>query len=196
MPPPPGPYFTEPRRPPLFEFIVGRRQIQRADQVFVLPALVEEATLEPLERRLLTRTEALLRAAVGVRLQVPLTQRVLTLSPSKGSRANRLSIRIGDFGGMDLGRADVLALNGPAHGQVFLRPEPSWFRWPAFLNWRTLLVNRYHPLFRAQLLASSEDLDLAAFGLATALLHVEDVEGDNAYVKMLEALTDDLGLRS
>ena len=51
--------------PPLFEFLQGRREIRRAEQVFVLPALVDEAALEPLERRLLHRTEELLRARGG-----------------------------------------------------------------------------------------------------------------------------------
>jgi hypothetical protein len=58
------------------------------------------------------------------------------------------------------------------------------------VHWRCLLVNRHHPLFRAQLLASREDLDLAAYGLASALLHVEDIEGDAAHRRMLAAVMD------
>ncbi|HHO49953.1 MAG TPA: hypothetical protein ENK18_03555 [Deltaproteobacteria bacterium] len=182
--------------PPLFEFLRGRREIKRADEVFVLPALIEEGELDPLERRLLHRTEELLRSAVGVRVHLPMTQRVLQWAPSRNSVVNRLSVRIGDFGGMDLGRTDVLALNGPTDGRVFIRPEPTWFRLPAFLLWRTLLINRYHPLFRAQLLASAEDLDVAAYGLASALLHCEGLEGDGAHHRMLGTLADDLGSRS
>lgn len=176
--------------PPLFEFLQGRREIKRANEVFVLPALVDEGELEPMERRLLARTEELLGFAVGVRLSVPFTGHTVSWAPSKGSAVNRLTIRVGDFGGMDLGRHDVLALNGPTDGRVFLRPEPSWFRLPSFLSWRALLVNRYHPLFRAQLLASAEDLDVAAYGLASALLHTERIEGEGAYRRMLAALTD------
>ena len=178
--------------PPLFEFLQGRREIKRADEVFVLPALVDDGELEPMERRLLARAEELLGYAVGVRLRVPLTGRTLTWTPAKGSAVNRLTIRVGDFGGMDLGRHDVLALNGPTDGRVFLRPERSWFRLPAFLSWRALLVNRFHPLFRAQLLASAEDLDVAAYGLASALLHTERIEGEGAYRRMLAALTEAL----
>ncbi len=178
--------------PPLFEFLRGRREIRRASEVFVLPTLVDHSALDPLERRLLERTEELLRHAVGVRMHLPMRSQPLQWTPAKGSRANRLSIRVGDFGGLDLGRRDVLALNGPTDGEVFFRPEPSWFRLPAFLTWRTLLVNRQHPLFRAQLLASQEDLDVAAFGLASALLYVEGLEGDGAYDRMVSALTDAL----
>ena len=178
---------------PVFEFLGRRREIRAADQVFVLPALVEPAELEPMERRLLERTEELLRYAVGVRFHMPMRERPLQWTPGKGSVTNRLSIRVGDFGGMDLGRRDVLALNGPTDGRVFLRPEPSWFfRLPAFLTWRTLLVNRQHPLFRAQLLASAEDMDVAAFGLASALLHTEGIEGDGAHARMIATLTDEL----
>ena len=179
--------------PPMFESWRGRRQLRRADEVFVLPALVDETTLDPMERRLLARSESLLRAAVGVRVRVPATHRMLRWEPSKGSLVNRLTVRVGDFSGMDLGRSEVLALNGPTNGSVFKRPEPSWFRLPAFLTWRSLLVNRHHPLFRAQLLASAEDLEVAAFGLATALLHCEGLEGDGAYDRMLAVVTEQLG---
>ena len=179
--------------PPLFEWLQGRREIRRADEVFVLPSLIDRSQLEAIEIRLLDRTEELLRHAVGVRLELPLAKRPLMFVPSKGSMVNRLTVRVGNFGGMDLGRSDVLALNGRTDGRVFLRPEPSaWNLLPAFLNWRALLVNRHHPLFRAQLLASVEDLDVAAFGLASALLHTEGIEGEGAYYRMLAALGDQL----
>jgi len=178
--------------PPLFDFLRGGRRIRRAEEVFVLPSLVDRSALDPLEVRLLDRSEELLRAAVGVRMTVPLTNRVLKWEPGRESVVNRLSVRVGDFGGMDLGGAEVLALNGPTDGKVFFRPEPTWFRLPGFLTWRTLLVNRYHPLFKAQLLASAEDLDVAAFGLAQALLHCEGLEGEGAYNRMVAAVTDQM----
>ncbi|MBX2802946.1 MAG: ATP-binding protein [Myxococcales bacterium] len=177
--------------PPVFVYFQGKRNIRRADEIYVLPALVDPASLDPMERRLLELTEELLRSAVGVRLKVPMSDRVLTWAPSKSSVVNRLSIRVGDFGGMDLGRTDVLALNGPTNGRVFQRPKPQRFYLPAFMTWRTLLVNRHHPLFRAQLLASASDLQLAAFGLASALLHCEGIEGDSAHHRMLGRLLDD-----
>ena len=182
--------------PPLFDFSrrAGRR-IRRAEEVFVLPSLVERSVLDPLEIRLLDRTEELLRSAVGVRIPVPMTSTVLKWEPGRESLANRLSVRVGDFGGMDLGGAEVLALNGPTDGKVFFRPAPvGWLRLPGFLTWRTLLVNRHHPLFKSQLLASAEDLDVAAFGLATALLHIEGLEGEGAYLRMLAAVSESAGI--
>ena len=180
--------------PPLFDFVRRGRRIRRTEEVFVLPALVERLSLDPLEVRLIDRAEELLRAAVGVRMTVPLTDRVLRWEPGRESVVNRLSVRVGNFGGMDLGGVEVLALNGPRDGKVFERPKPSVFRLPGFLTWRTLLVNRHHPLFRAQLLASAEDLDVAAFGLAQALLHCEGLEGEGAYNRMIAALADSLEL--
>ncbi len=180
--------------PPLFDFSRSGRRIRRAEDVFVLPSLVDRAALDPLEIRLLDRTEDLLRSAVGVRIPVPLSSTVLKWEPSRDSIVNRLSVRVGDFGGMDLGGAEVLALNGPTDGKVFFRPTPTWFRLPGFLTWRTLLVNRYHPLFKAQLLASAEDLDVAAFGLAIALLHCEGLEGEGAYHRMIAAVAESVGI--
>ncbi len=181
---------------PMFEVLRTRRSMRRADEVFVLPALVEPSDLSPLERALIDHTADLLRVAVGVRLRLPRTERVLRWAPGKDSAANRLTLRVGDFGGMDLGRTDVLALNGPRGGGVFMRPERSWFRLPAFLTWRTLLVNRHHGLFRAQLLASAEDPHLAAFGLAQALLCIEGIEGDASFDRMLAAALETLDAAS
>ena len=178
--------------PVLFEFFRRKMQIRRAEELFVAPTLVEPGALQPLERRLLRRTEEWLGHAVGLRMRVPGTRRVYRWVPSTEGWLNRLTVRIGDFGGTDLAREEVLALNGPTDGRVFLRPEPSQFELPAFLNWRCLLVNRHHPLFRAQLLASAEDLDLASFGLASALLHVEGIEGNGAHFRMVSAALDAL----
>ncbi|MEN0061892.1 MAG: ATP-binding protein [Myxococcota bacterium] len=180
--------------PPLFDFLRGGRRIRRAEEVFVLPSLIDRAALDPLEQRLLDRTEELLRAAVGIRIPLPLSSTVLKWEPTRESVVNRLSVRVGDFGGMDLGGAEVLALNGPTDGKVFFRPVPTFFRLPGFLTWRTLLVNRHHPLFRAQLLASAEDLDVAAFGLASALLHCEGLEGEGAYNRMISAISESSGI--
>ncbi|MEQ1507803.1 MAG: hypothetical protein ABMB14_36580, partial [Myxococcota bacterium] len=173
--------------PVLFEFFRRKMQVRRAEELFVAPALLAEDALEPAERRLLRRTEEWLGHAVGLRVRLPGTRLVYSWVPARSGWLNRLEVRVGDFGGTDLARSEVLALNGPPDGRVFLRPERSPFELPAFLNWRSLLVNRHHPLYRAQLLASGEDLDLAAFGLASALLHVEGIEGDAAHRRMVAA---------
>jgi hypothetical protein len=172
--------------PPLFDFLRTRRTIRPAHELFVLPSLVERDALSPSERTLIERTEELLRAAMGVRWRVPATSRVVRWTPQADAIANRLRLLVGDFGGPEAGRAEVLALNGPGEGRVFIRPTQTWLRLPPVLHWRTLLLNRHHPLFRAQLLAAIEDLDLGAFGLASALLTVEGIEGEGAFQRMLE----------
>jgi len=142
------------------------RWLAPAHEVFILPGLVDSGALLPLERQLVARAEDLLRTTVG----------------------RRLGVRIGDFAGAASGASVPLALNGPPDGSVFLRARPRWPGLPAFLRWRTLLVNRRHPLFRSQLLAAAEDLDVAAFGLASALLTTEGIEGDGAFRRLVAAM--------
>lgn len=179
----------------LFEILRRGVQIRRAEELFVSPGVIEAANLDPDERALVRRAEEWLGYAVGLRIRVPGTRTMFQWAPGREGWLNRLTVRVGDFGGTDLGRTEVLALNGPPTGDVFLRPEPARFQLPAFVHWRCLLVNRHHPLFRAQLLASREDLDVAAFGLASALLHVEAVEGEAAHRRMLGAVFDALTTR-
>lgn len=182
--------------PVLFEFFRRRLPVRRAEELFVAPALIGDSALAPDERLLMRRTEEWLGHAVGLRVQLPGISRVFAWRPARDGWLNRLTLRVGDFGGTDLAQSEVLALNGPPDGSVFLRPEPIEFQLPAFLNWRCLLVNRHHPLYRAQLLASAEDLDVASFGLASALLHVEGVEGEAAHRRMLAAALDALRKKS
>ncbi len=181
--------------PPLFDILRTRRTIRPAHEVFVVPSLVERDGLPPAESALIERTEELLRAAVGLRWRVPATSRVVRWAPRADAITNRLRLLVGDFGGPEAGRTEVLALNGPGEGRVFLRPTQAWLSLPPFLHWRTLLLNRHHPLFRAQLLAAIEDLDLGAFGLALALLTVEGIEGEAAFRRMLEAVAPGLTRR-
>lgn len=183
-------------RAPMFEFLRGSRTTRRADEAFVLPEVLDPGVLDADERALVDRTAALLGHALGLRLPVPATSKVLAWVPSAGSLASRIGVRVGDFGGIDLGTDDVLALNGPASATVFLRPDPGWSVVPAFLRWRTLLVNRNHPLFRTQALAAGEDPDLAAFGLAQALLVAEGVEPDRTHRWLLEGTLDELGVEA
>ena len=176
--------------PPLFDFdfMRKRRSVLSADELFVLPSVIDDAVLPVAERKLVERTRELMAASVGMRLRLPATDRVLRFAPSHDSLLNRVELVVGDFGGMALGQADVLALNGSPDKTVFARPGPAWFRLPAFLSWRCLLVNRHHGLFRAQVLAANEDLELAAFGLAQALFAAEGLEGDATYHRLIEQL--------
>ena len=48
-------------------------------------------------------------------------------------------------------------------------------------------MNHHHPFFLLQAASAAEDLELAAFGLAQALLYTEDAEGDRVYIKLIEA---------
>ena len=152
-------------RAPLFTFLDPSRKLATADEVYVLPDIVELGSLPHIERMLVQRITELLREAVG----------------------RRLSLKIGDFGGPGLGPDGPLVLEGPPDGRVFQRPEASWLRIPAFLRARCLLLNRHHPFFHLQLTAAAEDLELSAYSVAQALLHTEDAEGDRIYVKLLEA---------
>ncbi|MCB9673301.1 MAG: ATP-binding protein [Alphaproteobacteria bacterium] len=175
-------------RPAMLDWSSGRA-IARAEQVFVVPNVLDAPSLDPSERGLVSATEELLRVAVGLRLRVPGTDHVFRWAPGADSVANRLTLRVGDFGGVDLGSADVLALDGPATADVFLRPRRGrGIRMPGFLTWRCLLANRHHATFRAHVLAFADQPDVAAFGLASALLVVEDVEGEAAHRRLVEEM--------
>ncbi|MCA9493321.1 MAG: ATP-binding protein [Myxococcales bacterium] len=175
----------------------GGRSIARAEQVFVVPNVLDATALDPSERGLVSATEELLRVAVGLRIRVPGTDHVFQWAPGADSVANRLTLRVGDFGGVDLGSADVLALNGPAAADVFHRPRRGrGFRMPGYLTWRCLLANRHHPTFRAHVLAYADQPDVAAFGLASALLVVEDVESEAAHRRLIEEMGSRMAARS
>lgn len=149
----------------------ARRRVLPADALFVLPQLVPPEQLPPAERQLLERTAALLEEAAG----------------------GRIRLRVGDFGGGDAAGREGLALEGPEQGGVFQRPKDTWFRLPAFLRRRCLLVNRRHPTFRAHAVAAAEDADVAALGLAQAVLWTEGLEGDGTYGALLAAAGSRMG---
>jgi hypothetical protein len=150
--------------PPLFDLAIFRRTLplRRVEDVFVLPEVLVDDQLDPGDRRLLDAVRALFADAIGA----------------------RLTVKLGEFGGADLGHEDVLALNGPTQSTVFLRPATRRFVLPAFLRWRTLLVNRNHTAFRLHRVAAEHDPELGALGLATALLHVEDIEGERVFRRL------------
>jgi hypothetical protein len=176
---------------PVLLYLWEHGRVERTEDVWVMPAVVSDSELDPLERSLIRRTGEIIRAGLGLTLRIPKTSKALNYTPSEEALLNRITLRVGDFGGIDLGREEVLCLNGPRDSQVFRRPGVRWYqRLPAFLQWRTLLINRNHSLFRAQLLASTESVDLAAFGLAQALLHTEGIEGERAFARMLQAMSE------
>jgi len=151
-------------------FVRQTRQITKADRVFVLPDLVEADTLHSQEREMLQRCEDLIRAAVG----------------------HRISVRVGNYGGASSAIGEALALDGPAEGGLFVRPERGRFRWPLFLKRRCLLINRHHPFYQAQLIAFTEQPTLAAYGLASALLHEDGLQRDRIFGKLLEAAAQEI----
>jgi hypothetical protein len=158
---------------PLMSF-QARRSMERAEVVFVLPEILQNDQLDDQERKLVQNTEELLKKAVGW----------------------RLTVRVGDFGGPETGTTEALVLNGRPDKRVFQRPSRTglWWWLPRFLKFRTMLINRYHPLFRAQLLASTEQPWVAAAGLASALLHTEDIEGPKVYRHVLSIAHARLGM--
>ena len=158
-------------QPPRFSRSDRGREVVPADALFVLPQLVPPEQLPTTERQLVERAAALLESAAG----------------------GRVRLRIGDFGGGDAAGREGLALEGPEGGGVFQRPQRTWFRLPAFLRRRCLLVNRRHATYRAHAVAAAESPDLAALGLAQALLWTEGLEGERTYDALLAAGAARLG---
>ena len=154
-------------RPPLFAFWSDGRVLRTGDEIYVLPDLLRAESLPPRERLLVNSTADLLRVALG----------------------RRVRLMVGALGGTDEARDQPLAMEGPEDGRVFQRPEASWLRIPAFLRSRALLLNRHHPFFQLQCTAGAEDLDLASYALAQALLHEEDAELERSYRLLIEAAT-------
>jgi hypothetical protein len=146
------------------------RPIDSAGSIFVLPQLIDGDVLPNQERRLLLRSRELLSRAVG----------------------RRITLRVGDFGGAMMASGEALVLEGPEEGGLFQRPQRSRFRLPLFLKSRSLLINRHHPFYRAQLLASEGNLNLAAFGLVSAMLHVEGISSERTFRFLLNAAGEEL----
>ncbi len=165
-----------------------RRSFRSAEEAFVMPRVLASEELNRTERELIDGATKLLARAMGVRLALPVGNLRYTLSPSVDSMLNRITVKVGDFGGLDLGRREVLCLNGPDGEEFFIRPTPEWSILPALLRWRTLLVNRHHPVFRTWLLAAAGNADLAAFGLAQALLHEEGIEPEGTFDLLIDSV--------
>ena len=102
----------------------------------------------------------------------------------------RVVLKVGDFGGSDVGLGSPLMVEGPEGGGVFRRSTGSWM--PNFLRRRCLIVNRNHPSFRSQVVACREHPAVAAYALVAMLLHVEATEGEGTYRRLLNRTFADL----
>lgn len=138
------------------------RSLQTSNAIYALPELLEDAALGADERRLVMRARELLRPVLK----------------------KRVVLRVGDFGGSDVGLDSPLLVEGPEGGGVFRRSTGSWM--PNFLRRRCLIVNRHHPAFRSQVVAGHEHLDVAAYALVAMLLSEEDAEGEGTFRKLLD----------
>ena len=141
------------------------RPIDSARNIFVLPQLIDVDALPNQERRLLKRSRELLSRSVG----------------------KKVTMHVGDFGGVVRAAGEALVLEGPLEGGLFQRPDKTRFRLPLFLKRRSLLINRHHPFYRAQVLASEAAPNLAAFGLVSAMLHVEGISAERTFRHLLTA---------
>lgn len=148
-----------------------QRVLRPAAEVFVLPQLVPTMDLPAAEQVLIGAATRLLAAAAG----------------------KRVRLKVGDFGGAEQARTEGLCLDGPAEGGVFQRGNETWFRVPDFLRRRTLLLNRHHACYRAQVVAAGEQPTLAAVGLLQAVLTVEGVEPEATHSALLDAACAQLG---
>ena len=138
------------------------RSLQTSNAIYALPELLEDAALGGDERRLVSRAREFLRPVLK----------------------KRVVLRVGDFGGSDVGLDSPLLVEGPEGGGVFRRSTGSWM--PNFLRRRCLIVNRHHPAFRSQVVSGHEHLDVAAYALAAMLLSEEDAEGEGTFRKLLD----------
>ena len=151
-------------------FVRQQRQVSSAEGLFILPQLLDADLLPHQERGLLKRCAELIAAAVG----------------------SRVEVRIGDYGGPERAAREELALDGPAEGGLFQRPDRGRLRWPLLLKRRCLLINRHHPFYQAQLIAFAEEPTLAAYGLAAALLHEDGISRSRTYRLLLEAAAQEV----
>jgi len=152
----------------------ARRIVSACDRWMLVDPVPEE-DLAPDERDLLARTAERLRAAAP-------PGHLLGPGPLLGG---------GDFGGRDTAVRAPLAAAAPRSGRVVRRER----RAPHVLGLRRrpLLVNRHHPLFRAQLLAATEDPDLASLALAQALLDLDPAAPERAWRRLFRQALEDVG---
>ncbi|MED5370743.1 MAG: ATP-binding protein [Myxococcota bacterium] len=140
----------------------GRVQLT-ADELYLIPDLTPEASLDEREHLVFSHLRTLLQDSVG----------------------SRLRLMVGDFGGVSAGARGPVALEGPGDGQVFQRPETRWLQIPAFLRGRSVLLNRNHPSVRLFVTAGAEALEMSVLGLAQLLLHHDGLERESVYDTLL-----------
>jgi len=153
--------------PPLLWFLDRGREAVTADALYLVPGTLEEDRLSPPERALARGCQELLRVSLG----------------------DRLRVRIGTFGGEASARDLPLVLDSPDDGGVCRRDDDISLSWP-LIRRRTLVLNRHHPAFEAHLAASADDGELAAFGLAQAVLHMAGVRGRRRFRKLMDEIAE------
>ena len=157
-------------RKPWFAIRARERQLCTADELFILPDRLESHELPAAEQLMLDAATNLLHEGIG----------------------GRIRLQVGEFGGEAAARELPLVLEALKREGVCRKTTRSWLRLPSGIRRRTLLFNRHHPTYRAQLAAAGDNLDLAAFGLVTAALSVEDEEGERCYRKLVALACDRL----
>jgi hypothetical protein len=141
-----------------------QRRLISLPELFCLAQPVEPEGVARDEQRLLEACEGLLHRAVG-----------------KGVR-----VVLGHFRGGDDPERMPLALEGPLEGGLFQRIHPGLVRLPLFVRRRRVLLDREHPTFHALLLASRDDLPIAAASLAHLLLDAADIRRAGPWEKVIE----------
>jgi len=154
--------------PRILGLIPASRTLVDARTRFVLPELIALSDLPSDERRLFEKTDALVRKATG----------------------GRAGVAVGDMGGA--GTVKDLCVEGPRDGRLFERKGDGWLWLPAFLRWRTLLLNHHHPHVRALVAASLADADVAAMALAQAVLLYEGLEGEPTFQRLFDAASEEV----
>ncbi|NOY28153.1 MAG: hypothetical protein GXP62_19990 [Oligoflexia bacterium] len=154
-------------RRPFFSFGKSHRQIMSADKLYFLPQHVDLRQLGPQEATLLKRCGELLSESVDGRLDLG-----VAVLPGDADQA--------------------LIVEANTDGKLSHRSSGRW-RWlPSVLQRRTLLINRLHPYFLAQVVLAGERPLTAAFGLAQAVLEREGVEGEDSFDRLVKAATLEL----
>ncbi len=161
--------------------LVDRARVRSVATAFVRAHPVDPGS--PVERQLLERAQDLVAAAVTPGVSVPLAGRLTLASPDP----DRLRLRLVRFDRPDDVPAGALCLEGPDDGRLFRAPDPEAWRLPTPLRGRTLLLDVEHPTWVLHRTSAHHDLELAAVGLAQAVLHVDGFEGEGAFEQLLDA---------
>ena len=151
-------------KPPLVPFFKQERTAVSADAIFLLPKVLEPASLGGPTRRMFETAQHLVKAVMG----------------------RRLSLQLGRFDD-SLAYDLPLAIEGPAEGGVFRRPGTrGWvLRLPTSMRSRCLLVNPAHLSFVAHSAVAAEAPEVAALGLVQAVLLEEGAVDGKVYDRLL-----------